>query len=225
MAKSRRKTKKKSRSNYKVGKSNMLQNIMMIPKDRTMMSKFRYCAPFVLTSGIISFASIEYLLNSLHSPQESGGHQPYGYDQAQTFFNHYVVTGAKATVHFVTAELEETYTPIVVGLYLADDTTNYTDYTTMIESGKGVHKLIPHQQNPEVVLSLRYSTKKFFNVADVKDNLDRLGAPFESSPSEGANLVVYAQSCDQTSFLPNIQGYIVIEYTAQLSEPKDLVAS
>lgn len=207
------------------GRSSMMRNLSMIPHGPGMVCKMRYTAPFLLTSGSVSFDSKEYLINNLHTPEESGGHQPYGYDQAQVFFNHYVVLGARATVNFTTAELEETYTPIVVGMYLADDTTNYSDYTTMIESKKGVHMLIPHQQNPKKTLSFNYSTKKFFNVVDVKDNLDRLGAAFESSPTEGANLVVYAQSCDRSSFLPNIQGYIVIDYIVALSEPKDLAPS
>lgn len=61
-------------------------------------TQLRYVQTVTLNSGVVSgvFGTAQtFRLNSLYDPDFAvGGHQPYGYDQMQTFFNRYLVKRA-----------------------------------------------------------------------------------------------------------------------------------
>ena len=61
------------------------------------------------------------------------------------------------------------------------------------------------------VVSKTFSAKKFFNVANVLDNISRIGAPRTANPSEKA---FFAMSI-----------LVTVEYIVVFSEPRELAQS
>lgn len=148
--------------------------------------------------------------------------QPMGWDQWVQLYNHYVVLGSKITVTFAPMVSAN---PIVCGVYLTDaPALPYASYSQFIEAGRGMHKLITPESKPVTTMS-RYSAKKFYNVKDVKDNLDRLGNTTTANPFESAYYHVWLQSADKQTTSAIVYAIITVEYTVLFSEPKDLPAS
>lgn len=64
------------------------------------------------------------------------GHQPSGFDQLMTFYDHYTVTHAKITV---TAQNSDATLSQLFGIYVQDNTVTVTDPRVIIENGMGVY--------------------------------------------------------------------------------------
>ena len=72
---------------------------------------------------------------------------------------------------------------------------------------------------------MKFSTKKFWNVTNVKDNIPRLGAAVTAGPSDEAFFAVWAQAMNVGGDPPVLQYLITIDYVAAMSEPTDLLLS
>lgn len=188
------------------------------------LQNLRYCQEFTLNPGAGSIANQQFRAGSIFDPDVTGaGHQPMRRDQLAVFYNHYVVVGAKITVYVVPeASTASQRNPIVLGVYLSDDTTIPSVYTTIIEQGRGSYKFSGTSVAAmSTMLTTTYSAKQFFNITNIKDNLDRIGAAIGTSPSEQAIFNVYAQAMDLSSDPDPVQCVAVIDYAVQFSEPKD----
>lgn len=188
----------------------------------------RYCTAFTLSSTTGTLPIQRFRANSIYDPDYTGaGHQPLGHDQWAQFYTSYVVTSSKITVWFSNAAGVETTLP-VIGIILQDGTAVGTDLELLIEQGKSKWAVAtPSNQSGGPVpriKGIRYDAKSFFNVADVKDNLTRIGADFNNNPSDEADYVVWAQGSDQASTLA-LTCLAVIEYKVLMSEPKQLPQS
>lgn len=152
------------------------------------------------------------------------GNYPFGWNEWSALYNHYVVLGSKITVYQFGAD-SGTGTKIngFMGVYLGDDATNYTDYTTLVESRRGRFARITSDSSKNK-LTQYFSAKKFFNVKDVKDNWARLGAGVAGAPQELANFKVWAQPANKTTTQIYYCNFL-IEYIIAFSEPKDIPAS
>lgn len=170
--------------------------------------------------------------NSLYDPNVSGiGHQPGCFDTWATMYNHYVVLGSKINATF----FPETQTGdfnAIVGVKMDDDSgiTPVVNMTTLIEQPNNLFKWRMLRSNAletksTVTIKNWYSPKKFFDIKDVKDNMDRIGALVTNSPSEAANYILCAGHGDDNADLPVIKVLVVIEYIVLFSEPKDMVQS
>lgn len=187
--------------------------------------KMRYCQQDLLTSTSGALITKLFKANSIFDPDQAvGGHQPLGYDQWSAFYNHYVVIGSK--INFEVAWSAGTTTPVTVGVYLSDDTSLAgTTALELQEQGKSRNLVLaPSLSNPTRSLNLGYSAKKFFNVNDIKDNLDRLGAEFSSDPGELAYFAIYMESTDEGS-TSSVRVVTTIDYIVIMSEPKELPQS
>lgn len=186
--------------------------------------KMRYCdkQTITCTSGILN--TYVFSANSIHDPNTTGvGHQPMGHDTMASLYNHYVVLGSRITIRW--AQLgSTTANDMMVGCYLNDDSaTSYSTFTSIVEARKGHYKFLVQQRNQQITMC-NYSAKRFFNVKDVKDNLDRLGAAVNSNPTESAKFICWAESRDGTT--TNTATLIVtIDYIVAFSEPADLLPS
>ena len=148
------------------------------------------------------------------------------WDEYIALYNHYVVLGSKITVQF-TSKAASTLAPPIAGIFQSDDTTHSTvGVTTLIEQNKSRYRLIPHsyEAKPTTIIS-KFSTKKFYNVTDVKDNLDRLGAPTNTSPTERAFFIVFCGDSNEGEDISGVYGLVTIEYIVAFSEPKELAQS
>lgn len=223
----RRYAKKRTRRPRKrryVRRMQRAQNQMVpsgMPRQRR--AYMRYCEQvnLTVTTGILT--SNVFRANSPYDPNYSGaGHQPMGYDQWSALFNHYVVTGSriKATLLSDTSNSA----PVSFGAYLTDtNSIPYTDWASFREAKKGsVQNYIGRQSKSRSVVS-KYSAKKFFNVKDVKDNTDRLGAAVTSDPSEECYFIIWCNTLDGGS--DTYQVLVEIDYIIDFSEPKDLTTS
>jgi len=191
------------------------------PKEKVV--KMTYAAFRGVTSSSGAIVKTHYRANSIHDPDETGtGHQALGHDQWKQFYNHYVVIGSKITVE---ASWRSGAFSAVVGVGLMDDTTSATTWTTIAEQGLGVHKMLTDSNSVlPVVMFAKFSAKQFYNVKDVKDNLDRLGATFDANPNEVATYTVWAQALDESTTVI-IDQKVFIEYIVLMSEPKELPQS
>ncbi len=189
--------------------------------------KMKYVTNTHLNPGLGSISAHVFRANSIFDPDQTGiGHQPMGHDQIAEFYNHYVVHGAKLTVQFNSFS-NSSLSPPVVGILHTDDTSfTTTDPTVLMEQNKGQYRLLAHtyQSRPTTMVS-KFSTKKFFNVTDVKDNLDRLGAPIGSNPTEEAYFVVWCGALDNTDDITGVNALITLEYIVSFSEPKEIAQS
>jgi len=210
----RKRTRKARLPRYNMGMVSGMPNVRKV--------SMRYVEEVSLTStsGILTLHL--FRANSVFDPNQTGtGHQPMGYDQMGTLYNHYVVLGAKITVH----QLRTNTTAVLsqaIGIYLDDDTSTHTDYTGFIESKKGQTKVSvsTNAQSGANVVRGWYSPKKFFNIKDVKDNWTRIGASVGNNPAEEAFFYLWYKTCDGSTSACNF--LVQIDYIVEFAEPKTL---
>lgn len=186
----------------------------------TRIAKMRYCTQVALSSTLGSLATHQFSASGIYDPDITGvGHQPMGFDQWAALFNHYVVIGSK-----ISAYITHSSTSFgMVNLYLSDDaSTPYTSTLEFTEAKKGTFTVISNQRTPAKLYS-KYSAKKFFNITDVKDNLDRIGAPNNANPTDTAVYNLVYQTTDASTHA--LDAIVVIDYLVLWSEPKDISVS
>lgn len=183
----------------------------------------RYCDEFSLTTTSGALDHYVFRANSVYDPNQSGtGHQPMGFDQWALLYNQYVVTGSKITVKL----LGDTSisAPVAMGVILTDAITPpYSDWTGMREGRKG-NMVAYTGRNASVINAVsKFSAKRYFNVSNVKDNLDNLGANTVINPQIEAFFIVWMQSLNLST--DTIQCMVQIDYCVDFSQPKDLAQS
>lgn len=190
------------------------------------LQKFRYVQNFEINPGAGTIAVHNWSANDLNQPNKTtSGHRPMRFDAIKTFYNHYVVIGSKITVTKVSTGAGA-QTTIVWGIFMNDSVISPTSFSQMVEQGRSRYRVTNTSNNQTgQSLSKGYSAKKFFNVTNISDNFDRLGADVASSPSEGAIFSVWAQALDLSTDLPAEQYLCVIDYIAMFSEPKDIATA
>lgn len=186
-------------------------------------ANLRYSDTQTLTSSGSTLVGSIWRANSIHDPQQAiGGHRPMGTVTWAGLYNHYVVLGSKITCNFVSAT-STGVAPGTAGIYLnAIDSFPYTTAGAFIEAKRGSHKQMPVSTTRQISLRNTFSTKKFFNVKDVKDNLNRLGAATNANPVEEAYYLIWfvTQTGTTTWYFT-----VTIDYCVLFSEPKSLQPS
>ena len=197
--------------------------------------RLRYGEYLTMTPSLgFSTQFLNFAANGLFDPNlQVGGHQPLGFDQWTTFYNHYTVLGSKITVKFIlnNALQATNYTPIACGVKLLDDATAVYStgafFDNLAERGFSYKIMVPNvnQVYPVRCVS-KYSAKKFFNLKDVKDNNTRVGSPATGNPNELAVYQIYFGSLNGQGVSDyTMQCLVTIDYIVQWSEPKDLAQS
>lgn len=172
-----------------------------------------------------------YSIMNINDPVVAvGGHQPMGHDEAMALYNHFCVVGAKITVKF--SPTASGAWPVICGVYVSDDTTvTTTNLSQLMEQGKSKYRQLNiSDASNQAVVTMNYSTKKWYNVTNVKDNLNRFGGLFSSSSTfsnDDCYFCVYIGSPEYggTFDPPEILTTVRIEYVVLLSEPKELTQS
>lgn len=195
----------------------------------------RYCTyqTFDLTAAVGGFSSLYFWANGIYDPQVStGGHQPMGHDQWETFYNAYIVKGARAKCTWgSTSNMADEM--ILCGISIEDDNTSgATNIQTIQEYGGCKYKILPgYTAMQNRTLTSNFSAKHFFNCKDLIDERREYGANFGSSPVGGAFYRFFCGSMAGAS-IPQFNGenYVVgcnieIEYIVELMEPKELPQS
>lgn len=223
-AKKRRPTKrpargKRTRWTYRrrAYRSNVLSGM---PKTRKI--SMRYVDQISMTSTSGSLASYVFRANSIYDPNyTSTGHQPMGYDQWAVLYNHYVVIGARLSARFIPNAASTA--PCAMGTYLTDGTAvPYTTPSEFIEAKRGNYKIFKATDRA-VSLRQNYSAKKQYNLADVKDNVGRVGAAMDTNPSDEAFFNIWFDAIDGSTSTCEV--IVTIDYIVLYSEPKDMPQS
>lgn len=203
------------------------QSILPFGFAKTTVMRFRYVANPTLNPGIGSVAYHRFRANGCFDPNfEVGGHQPYGWDQMVVYYNHYVVLGSKCTVRMSPSGTSNDSFLMGGILLKADSATPGADITEVLERNMVSAKAIGStNRNVIKTFSKGYSAKKFFNVKNVSDNTNRIGAPTNADPVDHALFHVWATSTDVAADPGVVNCVVTLEYTVLFSEPKALPQS
>lgn len=211
---------KKTRKRFHRRKRRYTKSLVLskAPIPNKFATKLRYADYQTIDPGTSGAAGVLVLsANGLYDPNITGvGHQPRGFDQWMTMFDHYTVIGAKLTVRFISVNNTE---PLIVGINLKDNNTAYTDKNDYEEGRNLKTQLINSNANEEHrQLSLTFSAKKFLGISKpLAATLIRGSA--SANPTEQAYFHVWGapmSSNDTGSF--KVQYWI--DYLAVFHEPK-----
>jgi len=150
------------------------------------------------------------------------GHQPTGFDQMMTFYNHYTVLRSRIQVVFNNTLVS---TPIRAGLLVSGSTTVTTDYRAVVENGAAEFC----QLSPSGVsgfgctLKANVDAGRFQAVDDVMDDPNMRGDA-ASNPTEQAyyHLMIWNT---QTTTAPTAILAFMVEYDVVFHEPRKAAIS
>lgn len=193
------------------------------------MVAFRYAETVSINSPGGAFPAVYTLrANSLFDPNRTGiGHQPFGFDQAMIFYDHFTVVGSKITVKFIPTTVPPAQT-IAIGIRLVDSATNMITYAQIQETKQNsVDLLLNHgSDNKFVTASMTFSAKKFFGKSPTSMIGDgQYKGSASTNPLEGAYFQVWTAPIIATDNPPIIDCQITIDYTAVLTERKPISQS
>ena len=189
-------------------------------------TKLCYCEyPFVVDSDVGGIGD-EYIFsaNGLYDPNISGtGHQPAGFDQLHTFFDHHVVLGSRITVEM--RNNDATYAQICT-LRLTDTPGEEVDPKVIIENGRCKWKIIDPAgagKNDMATLTMACNPAKFLGRANAMSDPDLKGSA-SNNPTEQC---YWAVGVAPTTAVDggSVQCVAIIEYTVAFIEPKVLALS
>lgn len=183
--------------------------------------RLKYSDYISMLGGTGSMGKYYYGANTLYDPDiTTTGHQPYCWDQWIALYNHaYVRSSVIKITGYNTGG-----TIAVIGVYLSDDSTVYSDWTTFSESNRGTMKVMPYQTNQEkpAVVTAKFNHSSFFK------GRPNGGAEFlntvSANNSELAVYSIYLQD-SQRAGDAGFKGIIEVVYDVVFTEPKDLAAS
>lgn len=170
---------------------------------------------FPAGGGLLSFI---FSANGLYDPDVGGiGHQPSGFDQLMTMYDHYCVIGCKMTCTFV----NESQKSILCGIETRDSYTVPTDQREAIESGNCTYSTISPigSGNNQVTVTRTVDIAKFLGVSKIL-SVDKCQGNTSSNPVEGIGLFPFIYCGDTSIVATRIPVNIVIEYITILHEPK-----
>jgi len=179
--------------------------------------RFKYCE--VLGLSIVSGAATYVIrANDLFDPNSTGaGHQPYGFDQWMTFYNHFVVTKSYLRVSFPSG-LAADY---VIVASTDDDGSTSLDVNRQIEktNSRMVCGTPSAAQIPP--LQLGWKSSDYFG-KDVMANTELHGTS-SASPTEQTNYII--SWYDRAGATNTMTVVIQVWYEAILFELKDFSGS
>lgn len=183
-------------------------------------ANLRYVDQVTLTSTSGLLGEYVFRANDLYDPNyTSTGHQPMGYDQWMTLYNHFVVISSKITVKY----FGNTSINTQAGIYLSDavSSAGYSNATGLIEARKGTYKFLAIDM--QTVCTSKYNAKQFFNLSDTKDYSPIQGSS-GSSPTEVAAYHLWIQDVSAPAST-TVRALVTIDYIVEFREPQDLAQS
>jgi len=225
----KRKTKKRSMRRYKKYPLYSMGTPSGIPTIRR--TSLRYTQQVQITSTNGNFTAKLFRANSIHIPEvvqttpvPEGGRNPYASDTWSTLYQKYMVVGSRCSVKILLDDVGQNGS-MATGCHLDTDIVfpSGNDYTSLIEARKGTWVAATNQRKSNSVSS-KFSAKQFFNIKDVKDNIDNLGAATATHPEQQAFFVLWAQSI-KTGTTNSLRAIVTIDYLVDYSDPLDLPRS
>lgn len=191
--------------------------------------RLRYVETVFMDASVIAPSVHAFSCNGMYDPNITGiGHQPRGFDQNMAFYDHYRVIMSKITV----TPANNTISNLAPGAYdvlIQDDVASVVStYIDLQEHHSSTGRLqrygneqgyIPGVQNSVTKV---YKQKTFFRTGM---NDPRFVGSVSTNPTEQAFFVLYAASMDDSTN-PSIYNFnVVMEFIAELTEPKSIGVS
>lgn len=209
------------------GQRTTLVNRALKPFPSRLITKMKYAEQLSVIGGIGSgFAQYRFNLNSIYDPNRTGiGHQPYGRDEANAIYNRYRVISCSYVISCYNAGSSGDAYSIVAALPANQEVTITGGLAQVQETSRC--KFITQAPNaPLRVLkgkvylpSLMGRTKSQY-MAD-----DDYQAQFDTSPNELGILNIYAGAITGAAETNTMKLSVVLEYTVELFDPKQLPGS
>lgn len=212
---------KKSKSMFKSKGPGLVRSA---PFPKTFKFKTKYVETRIALDPGVGGTPSTYVfsMNGLYDPNITGtGHQPIGFDQLMTMYDHYTVIGSRARITLFNRD--STYPQTIIA-HLKDDVTVSSDENTLLENGLNRYITVSPQGSAgcNKSLQLNCSPSKFFGKKVLQDDIFR--GSIASNPSEQVYLHLTSFPMEGTD-TGQVRLTVEIEYTAILTERKELVGS
>lgn len=215
--------KKASRKRFYKRKKRYGKNLVLskAPVPNKFATKLRYADNIVIQplSGLVGVHIFN--ANGLYDPDTTGtGHQPRGFDEFMSMYDHYTVIGAKITAWFCGSSGSATNSPTVIGIALKDFTNLPTTKNDYMEGRNVVSTLLAFDNETHEVkrLTKTFSTRKFLGVSKPLASSVLRGSA-SGNPTEDAYFHIFAQALQPANIDP-IRVQVVIDYLVVFTEPK-----
>lgn len=218
-------TKKTRRAVKRQLRRNKLISFSKAPMPNNFGAKLRYAETFTIDPGTVGVAGVHvFSANGLYDPNITGvGHQPRGFDQLMTMYDHYTVVGSKITATFSTAGIAGAGGPLLVGVAVKDSDSVYTDKNDYMEGRNVVSRVLDRSavdnESHSLVLKKAYSTRKFLGISKPLSN-SLIRGTSGANPSEQAYFHLFSAIVTGTADAPVIEVSVVIDYLVVFTEPK-----
>lgn len=192
-----------------------------VPENRKV--TMRYFQQVTFTPSVAGVPSVQvFRANSLFDPDLTGtGGQPQGFDQYMALYNTFTVIGAKCTI--VPIGNSAASMSGVIGNQLRLSSVTSTDVKEYIEGPYCVWSGVKTWSEPSPLVS-GFSTKNHMSVVNPLDDPDLQGSA-SANPTTGAFWHVFYTGPQTTVSGGTVYAQVLIEYTAILTDPKDLANS
>lgn len=212
---SKRRTYKRKR-NY-----NQITNVSRTPIAKRALIKMRYIEDIQIDPDNTStpVASYFFRASDVYDPNySSAGHQPHGFDQWMTFYNHFTVIGSKITAKFIS---NSTGVNVCwVGVNTQSDANITQNSTLMRENGQGTWKYMTGESDKPIVVHKKFSAKRFFGTKNIIGE-DSYKGSASASPQENAYYAVMCGNINSNN-PGTVNVSICIDYIVMLTEPKSV---
>lgn len=197
--------------------------LLRSPIPKSTIAKLRYAAVEDRVFGaIIAQDDYVFCANDCFDPDYTGsGHQPRGFDQYMSMFDHFTVVGSKITVTATNTSSTVASTPIVVGLALTDNNASITTaWEDMMERSDIMTRTLAHPEGSKASATVwnKFSAKKFFTRGDVMDDPNLKGTAGASPYERAWYHIVLATPTIVADRTVNLN--VLIDYIVVFSEPK-----
>jgi len=189
----------------------------------THICSLRYVETTTLTPSGTTPGFYVFSLNGLYDPNITGvGHQPLGFDQLMTLYDHYF--GLKAKVHIQWMN-DSTFTGALVGYSITDTNAITTPLSNRLENPWTRSVPVNDVASPPIQQTVTIDLAEFFGrkISDLEDTT--LRGTSTGNPADQAYLIVWSQLVNSGASALNVDIVVTIEYYAAFTEPKDLASS
>lgn len=220
--------KRNSKSRWSVRKKKKAY-IRRMPKAGTLgnrlVKKFRYVDRINLDATSVAADVHTFCANGLYDPDITGtGHQPIGFDQLMSFYNHYTVIGAKIRVDYLPNSTSPTTAQSYVGIEMSGNVTPVTTIPTLFEQGNSVYRVLG-TANSGRPLSLTKKCSMKRELSQPPMSCDENAGTASTNPSEKVYFHIW-QTAISSSFEPTaVNCLVTIDFVAVLHEPLALTGS
>lgn len=215
----------KSKKAKRTRKRSLWTSIPRAPFPDRSLQKLKYIDMIsVDASTSIVPAFHNFCANGLYDPYETGtGHQPMGFDQYASLYNHYHVLESYIKVIFMTPDDVGSGTKhgCIIAIMRNNDTADQRGTKDRLEDSSTVYDVL-HGDGPGTkTLTLGYKERAIFPV----DKRNDTHAAINANPAEKTSFQVFASAITTANDPSPIKAVVEINYLCEFYERQDLVGS